>query len=128
MDQCTAMTLISPPAHLADLLANAEPAHVLCELGEGHEGDHAQMLWDDDANDLAAWARWNERRVRLVPRPWCPENASSGEEEVCGLFAGHPSGHSWEVTDPTREALCHALAMKHPDLFPECTGPEDRAD
>ncbi|MFS0696435.1 hypothetical protein [Streptomyces nitrosporeus] len=97
MARCTATTLIAPPGPLAPLLEDARPASVRCELGAGHHGDHAQMLWDDDANEAAVWARWDERRSRLLPLRWCP--VPDGAGEACGLFANHPPGHEWEIDE-----------------------------
>ncbi|WP_326699249.1 hypothetical protein OG909_19240 [Streptomyces sp. NBC_01754] len=117
MNQCTAFTLLSPPRHLADLLKDAEPGHVLCELGEGHGDDHAALLWDLDEDSGGVWARWNERRSRLAPFAWCPE--ADVEGGACELFAEHSSGHSWEVVDPTRAALWEQAERMRSHLFPE---------
>ncbi|MEU0920012.1 hypothetical protein [Streptomyces cyaneofuscatus] len=122
MNQCTAVALLPPPDHVIALSApghRPEPGHVLCELGEHHEGhDHAAMLWDEGGQDGGAvWAWWNGERTQLVPLPWC--RALDPRDDACGLFAGHPSGHSWEVTDPTHEAITRVLAHQHPHLFPE---------
>ncbi|MEV7899975.1 hypothetical protein AB0O63_38135, partial [Streptomyces cyaneofuscatus] len=96
----------------------------LCELGEDHENhkvdaDHAAMLWDEGGRyGGAVWVRWNTERAELVPLPWCSA-LDPCNEEACGLFAGHPSGHSWEVIDPTDEAITRVLAEQYPHLFPE---------
>lgn len=97
VNRCTATTLISPPEPFADLLEDARPSPVLCALGEKHDGDHAQMLWDDSGDELAAWVRWDSRRTRLAPLRWCP--VQNGAGEACGLFAGHPSRHDWEINE-----------------------------
>ncbi|MFF1461538.1 hypothetical protein [Streptomyces sp. NPDC058330] len=121
MDQCTAFTLLSPPRHLVELLDDPEPAYVLCELGEGHQGDHATLLWDLDGDSGGVWARWDERRTRLAPFAWCPE--VDGEGGACELFAEHSSGHSWDVIDPTRAALWELVKRDSPHLFPEQDAP-----
>ncbi|MFB6909158.1 hypothetical protein ACFCWB_33265 [Streptomyces bacillaris] len=122
MDQCTGIMLTTAPAHIITLLSvvrEFRAGHVLCELGEEHDGDHATMLWDEDAGPGgAAWARWNGRGVQIASLDWCPE-AATGKENACGLFADHPAAHGWEVTDPTREAISRELAKGHPDLYPE---------
>ncbi|MFD6800788.1 hypothetical protein [Streptomyces cyaneofuscatus] len=123
MKQCTAVALLPPPDHVLALSApehRPEPGHVLCELGEDHEGDadHATMLWDEGGlPGSAVWVRWNTERTELAPLPWCP--ALDPRNDACGLFAGHPPGHSWEVADPTDEAITRVLAAQHPHLFPE---------
>ncbi|MYX13592.1 hypothetical protein GTY67_09160 [Streptomyces sp. SID8374] len=131
MNQCTAVVLLPPPDHVIALSIpghRPEPGHLLCELGEEHQGhenhqdhedtDHAAMLWEEGGrHGGAVWARWNTERTELVPLPWCTALDSRGE--ACGLFARHPSGHSWEVTDPTDEAIMRVLAEQHPHLFPE---------
>ncbi|CAD5946175.1 MULTISPECIES: hypothetical protein [Streptomyces] len=126
MKQCKAVAFLPPPDHVIALAApghRPEPGHVLCELGEDHENhkgdaDHAAMLWDEGGRyGGAVWARWNTERTELVPLPWC--SALDSRNEACGLFAGHPPPHSWEVTDPTDEAITRVLAERHPHLFPE---------
>ncbi|WP_411083101.1 hypothetical protein [Streptomyces sp. cmx-18-6] len=122
MKQCTASALLPPPEHVVRLAAPGSPpeaGHVLCELGEGHEGDHAAMLWDDDANDEAVWARWNANGTNLAGLLWCVAPDARGESS-CGLFARHPSGHGWEIVDAAADeaAVEAALAGEYPHLFP----------
>ncbi|MFJ6612601.1 hypothetical protein ACIQPT_20255 [Streptomyces sp. NPDC091289] len=120
MNQCTAVALLPPPDHVVALSVpghRPEAGHVLCELGEGHDGDHAAMLWDEGGRPgRGVWAWWNAERARLAPLPWC--SALDTRNEACGLFGGHPAGHSWEVTDPTDEAITQEIAHQHPYLFP----------
>ncbi|MEV7054197.1 hypothetical protein AB0N95_01835 [Streptomyces microflavus] len=121
MNQCTAVVLLPPPDHVVALSVpghRPEAGYVLCELGEHHDGHHAGMLWDEGVRPgSAVWARWDAEQTELVPLPWC--SALDTRDEACGLFAGHPSGHSWQVTDPTHEAITRHLAEQHPHLFPE---------
>ncbi|MGW8485336.1 hypothetical protein [Streptomyces sp. NPDC055886] len=42
---------------------------------------------------------------------------ADGPDHPEPLFDGHPSGHGWEVTDPTDEAITRDLARRHPHLF-----------
>ncbi|AEN09708.1 MULTISPECIES: hypothetical protein [unclassified Streptomyces] len=125
MNQCTGLLFLPPPAYVTRLATPDRPmeaGHVLCELGEGHDDDHAGVLWDDDANDGAVWARWDGYRRCLVGLPWC--TATDVEGDACGLFAGHPSGHSWEVVDPTQEAILAHLVQEHPHLHRDQDGPD----
>ncbi|MEV4878522.1 hypothetical protein [Streptomyces cyaneofuscatus] len=122
MNQCTSVALLPPPDHLLALAApghRPEAGYVLCELGEEHDDQHAAMLWDEGGRPgSAVWVRWKgSGRGRLTPLPWCP--ALDTRNEACGLFAAHPSAHSWGITDPTDEAITLVLARQHPHLFPQ---------
>ncbi|MEU3435824.1 hypothetical protein [Streptomyces sp. NPDC006863] len=123
MNQCTAIALLPPPAHVLALTAapghhHPEAGHILCELGEHHDGDHATMLWDEGAHPASAvWVHWHTHRARLLPHSWCAALDPRDTDNACGLFAGHPPGHSWDITDPTDEAITHDLARQHPHLF-----------
>ncbi|MCW8219834.1 hypothetical protein ACIPJG_07920 [Streptomyces halstedii] len=122
MNQCTAFVLLSPPPHLVALLEDPEPGYVLCELGEGHDADHATLLWDLDGDSGGVWARWGEQRARLVPFAWCGDVDAEGN--ACELFAEHSAGHSWDVIDPTSAVLWELAERGHPHLFPEGDRPE----
>ncbi|WP_435856011.1 hypothetical protein [Streptomyces physcomitrii] len=118
--QCTAVALLPAPEHLARFAVPGFPlqdGHVLCELGEGHADDHAQMLWDDDLNSEGIWVRWggSGSTATLTGLPWCPATDDRGD--ACWLFAGHPSGHAWQVVDPTMEALGAEMARLYPHLY-----------
>ncbi|WP_103531138.1 hypothetical protein [Streptomyces sp. SM11] len=120
MNECTAVALLPPPEILIRLAAPGslpEAGHVLCELADGHENDHAMVLWEDDANRVAVWARWSEGRATLAELPWCGTLDARGED-ACGLFAGHPSAHAWDIVDPTLAAVDAELAREHPHLAP----------
>jgi hypothetical protein len=54
---------------------------------------------------------------RLLFMAWCEAPAENGDG--CTFFRDHSAGHSWEVTDPTIDALCDDLARRHPHLFPD---------
>ncbi|MFJ3575154.1 hypothetical protein [Streptomyces rubiginosohelvolus] len=121
MDQCTAVTLLPPPDFVlrlaaADCGSRPEAGHLLCELAADHDGDHAMALWDDDTNRTAVWARWSGERATLAERAWCGAVEPRGED-ACGMFAGHPSAHDWDVTDPTLAAVDAVLAGEYPHLF-----------
>ncbi|MFE7139439.1 hypothetical protein ACFVAG_16980 [Streptomyces sp. NPDC057644] len=122
MNQCTAVALLPPPEHVLALSIpgrhRPEAGHVLCELGEDHDETHATMLWDEGGRPgSAVWVRWGAGDARLLPLPWCPARDPRDADDACGLFVGHPSGHSWAVTDPTDEAITRDLARRHPHLF-----------
>ncbi|MEE1803903.1 hypothetical protein PUR57_35425 [Streptomyces sp. JV176] len=118
MDQCTAVTVFSAPRHLAIIPEFAEPSYVLCELGEHGNGDHARCLSDDGVKGGAVWFRWTDDGwTKIVALPWCTGVDSRGD--ACTLFADHSPEHSWDVTDPTREAMMRQYAKEHPHLFPE---------
>ncbi|MFJ6615262.1 hypothetical protein ACIQPT_33865 [Streptomyces sp. NPDC091289] len=119
---CTAVALLPPPEFVVRLAgpgAPPEAGHVLCELGEDHDGLHTALLWDEDVNKEAVWVRWNGcGAAGLVALPWCGVPDARGED-ACGLFAGHPSAHDWNVMDPTLAAVDAVLAAEHPRLFPQ---------
>lgn len=123
VNQCTAVALLPPPKHVLALSAHnghhrPEAGHVLCELGEAHEAAHAAMLWDERGRPgRAVWIRWGAEPARLLPLPWCPARGPRNADDACGLLNGHPSGHSWDITDPTDEAITGELARQHPHLF-----------
>ncbi|MFJ9622102.1 hypothetical protein [Streptomyces sp. NPDC101181] len=119
--QCTAVALLPPPEFLVRLTAPGrrppQAGHVLCELAATHEGDHAMLLWEDDARRVAVWARWDGRRANLAELAWCAvTDARTGD--ACGLFAGHPAAHDWDVTDPTLAAVDAVLAGERPHPGP----------
>ncbi|WP_330174516.1 hypothetical protein OG875_13780 [Streptomyces sp. NBC_01498] len=112
MLKCTAVKQLPPIPNAAK-----EPPHVICELGEHGDTEHAQMLWDEDERDGAVWARWDGARGGGVEfMVWCGFY-HKGRDEACGLFKGHPAGHSWDVVDPTLKALADLIAGKVPYVF-----------
>ncbi|MFE2292841.1 hypothetical protein [Streptomyces sp. NPDC059452] len=120
MNKCTAVARFDPPDRVVAFFASVhrlESRHLLCELGEDHSDDHAAMLWDEGGRPgSAVWARWAGKNMRLASLDWC--TALTSNEEACGLFGGHPSAHTWDVTDPSLEAWRRALAKDIPGLFP----------
>lgn len=122
MNQCTAVALLPPPDHLVALAPaghRPEAGHVLCELGEEHDDQHAAMLWDEGGRPgSAVWVRWKGSGLaKLMPLAWCP--VRDPRNQACELFAAHPSAHSWDIADPTDEAITLVLARQHPRLFTE---------
>lgn len=127
MSQCTAVALLPPPEHVVRYAVPGEPpeaGYVLCELAEHHTGEHAALLWDVDASREGVWVRWHGsggcssgggsgERARLAGLAWCAAvDARSGD--ACGLFAGHPSAHDFDVVDPTLVEM-DAHLDGHPD-------------
>ncbi|MFE4690240.1 hypothetical protein ACFRH6_09310 [Streptomyces sp. NPDC056749] len=84
---------------------------------ENHDVDHAGYLWDA-GREGAYWCRWRGAGITLVLVPYCGARHPRADE-VCTLFAEHPEGHSWEVRDPTIEALRAAFVREFPELFPD---------
>ncbi|MFJ7409683.1 hypothetical protein ACIQWZ_02590 [Streptomyces sp. NPDC098077] len=119
MNQCTAVALLPPPEFLIRLAApggsRPEAGYLVCELAADHEGDHTMALWDDDANRAAVWARWSGDLAVLAELAWCGAIDPWGED-ACGLFAGHPAAHDWDIVDPTLAAVDAVLAQGHPHL------------
>lgn len=119
--QCTAFRALPLRETLALFLAGApvdfaggEGTYALCELAENHPGEHADHLWDGDGPDDAVWFLWAGEgagtgcRYRFATLAWCPASAADGD--ACGLHAGHPPPHAWDVRDPTVEALARDVA------------------
>lgn len=119
MLQCTAVAVIPPPPVFAG--DRSEPSYVSCELAEEHDEMHASFL--DDIDGSAVWFVWRSLCGRFLLMPWCEAPAENGD--ACTLYRDHPAGHSWEVTDPTIDALCDELARQHPHLFPDRETNED---
>ncbi|MFM9445038.1 hypothetical protein [Streptomyces acidiscabies] len=127
--QCTAFTEVPQGvgAHALREIPEIEedwweviPAHALCELGEHDDHtEHASVLWYSlDLDRPRLWmARWTGAGRFSICRfelgAQCFARKPGVEE--CTFFAGHPSGHSWEVKDPVMvalEALPPALRMR----------------
>ncbi|WP_345982090.1 hypothetical protein [Streptomyces sp. DSS69] len=128
MLQCTAVTRLPLSEVLTTLVTmplgpDAPPEdftldqYVLCELGE-HDAvtDHAALLCPAENPDRPAlWFFWTgtstDRTHRITTAPWCPavlRNLSTDAVLGCSLFASHPTGHSWDVTDPLADLIAGA--------------------
>ncbi|MFD5031300.1 hypothetical protein ACFVWX_31885 [Streptomyces sp. NPDC058220] len=101
----------NPPAELMEAVAT----HAVCELGEGHGGEHADHVWDEDERGGAMWFLWTDSAHRFAVLRWC-ETLAADPDEACTVFAEHPSAHSWAVVDPVREALW-ADVERHPERW-----------
>ncbi|MFE5901118.1 hypothetical protein ACFQ67_27390 [Streptomyces sp. NPDC056488] len=132
MLQCTAVHPLPPPETLLLVAVRQDAApngpvsflsdHMLCEFGEGHDGSHADLLWETgtlswETGTLpkGVWARWADSgAVEFVPLPWCGAENETGE--WCAVLSEHPPGHKWEVTDPTRTAFA-ADVIANPEKY-----------
>ncbi|MDT9683665.1 hypothetical protein RND61_16570 [Streptomyces sp. TRM76323] len=110
MLQCTAVTAVRTP--------HGGFGHPMCELGEEHEGEHAEFCWDDDATGGAVWFRWSALGGRFVLLPAC-EVTGGAYGDACTLFRNHPAAHAWNVVDPTLEAVRQELERQFPELLRE---------
>ncbi|MHC5908204.1 hypothetical protein ACVNF4_30620 [Streptomyces sp. S6] len=128
MLQCTGVRLVPVREVLALLESAPEGAYedcefaegyVCCELAEGHPGEHADFLWDGEAEDDGQWILWGEDGFRFAVLRWCEASHTNGD--ACGLFGAHPLVHAWDISDPTVETLLQDLTTN-----PENWGlPED---
>ncbi|MFI6350504.1 hypothetical protein [Streptomyces sp. NPDC050560] len=125
MLQCTALRRLPVPETLLRAGAAGDPpedpvwcanGYAACELGAGHEGEHADHLWDVPGPYAAVWFLWNDGDGghRFATLRWCTAVPHGGHG--CELYAGHPPGHSWAVVDPTHEALTADIAA-HPERW-----------
>lgn len=99
------MQLVGAPI---ECLAVFPEGFALCELGahEDEDSDHAVFVWETTNIDQGLWFWWNDTESKLAIAPWCGQSSASGVSgSACHLFAQHPSAHSWDVHDPTHEAL-----------------------
>ncbi|MFF2849549.1 hypothetical protein ACFVT5_24915 [Streptomyces sp. NPDC058001] len=116
MHQCEATTPVPPLGLLFAILAGQgralgndlahAPTRAHCELGHGHDGEHADHVWDWDHQPThALWARWNNGDTpRYESLPWC-ETADGPQNDACTLYRDHPHPHAWALHDPGTEAL-----------------------
>lgn len=112
MRRCTSAVRLDFPAHVVALFAptlRLEDHDAFCELGEGHDEDHADLISIEDPTgpDRAVWARWKQGTARLASLDWC--QTENHKEDACGLFADHPAAHGWDVRDLLKEAQALAL-------------------
>lgn len=58
------------------------------------------------------WALWRDgaEPSAVIEIPDCP--AGREVDEPCSEFAGHPGGHSWELSDPPRIAAPFPLLLR----------------
>ncbi|MFB6902900.1 hypothetical protein ACFCWB_01335 [Streptomyces bacillaris] len=133
MLQCTAVTRIPLDDILTALITlPGEPdtlaptPFVLCELGE-HPAptDHAALLRPAEQPDHPAlWLFWTATHTpgahpahRIDTAPWCPatlRNLTTDAVLPCSLFNRHPTGHSWDITDPLADLIVGPLTTDDP--------------
>ncbi|MER6638514.1 hypothetical protein [Streptomyces microflavus] len=126
MLQCTAVTRVPLSEVLIALVTMPEGPdtppdddftldhYVLCELGEhASHIDHAALLYPAENPDRPAlWFFWTgtdtDRTHRITTAPWCPailRHLRTDATLRCSFFNSHPTGHSWEVTDPLGDLI-----------------------
>ncbi|WP_112491570.1 hypothetical protein [Streptomyces bacillaris] len=128
MLQCTAVTRIPLDDILTALITlpgepdtTAPTPYVLCELGEHHAPTHhAALLRPADQPDHPAlWLFWTSTGTpdthpahRIDTAPWCPatlHHLANNAVLPCSLYHQHPTGHSWDITDPLADLIAGPL-------------------
>lgn len=126
MLQCTAVTRVPLSDTLTALITTADAPdtppedfsldhYVLCELGEHDTStEHAALLSPANPPDHPAlWLYWTGTDThRITTAPWCPatlHNLTTGTTLHCSLYDPHPTGHSWDITDPLGDLLVGPL-------------------
>ena len=99
--RCCQSGLILTGAQAVELISLPDGAHeiteaVLCELQDGHTGQHA-ALGQTDGQQRDWWIRW---ATEIVVLDCCPSIAPGDDEMVCTLPDGHDGGHDFELADP----------------------------
>ncbi|MFD3954892.1 MULTISPECIES: hypothetical protein [Streptomyces] len=132
--QCTAVTRIPLDDTLTALitLPGEHPTptpYALCELGEHPTPtDHAALLRPADNPDRPAlWLFWTGTGTpdtpthRIDTAPWCPatlHHLTNNATLPCSLFNRHPTGHSWDITDPLGDLIAGTLTTDDPQGRP----------
>lgn len=135
MLQCTAVTRVPLSEVLTALVTMAHGPdtspddftldhYVLCELGE-HDvrTEHAALLSPAESPDRPAlWFHWTgtdtDRTHRITTAPWCPailRHLRTDATLRCSLFTSHPTGHSWDITDPLGDLIAGAAGADTDD-------------
>ncbi|MEV6132722.1 hypothetical protein AB0M05_39075 [Streptomyces violaceusniger] len=108
MTAATLQRTANPPSNLPKFLL-ALGTYALCELGEEHDGNHSEHVWDTAVGE-ALWLMWgSDGGHQLITMPACEEISPSDDELVCYLHQGHSAAHSWDVQDPARDELREVL-------------------
>jgi hypothetical protein len=81
-----------------------------CKTQVDHPGAHHGLVLDLAGPDTGAvWAVWTEFGEHLVVLPDCPASSEDGMT-ACGLYDGHPAGHTWQLYDPLMAAVRRKMA------------------
>ncbi|MGW2842403.1 hypothetical protein ACWCWD_32015 [Streptomyces sp. NPDC001493] len=118
-------TMEGAPEQPADHLSLLDE-YALCELGEHAEDvEHAAFIGGaEDGSDIELWMYWDDglparfeesRSCRAVM--WLISRPDRADR--CTLPPGHPSGHSWDVTDPLGDLLDEAARRAVSPLLDE---------
>jgi hypothetical protein len=100
--RCSAPTEATA-SQLAALNALSDPVepvtlHLVCELADGHEDDHAAFAVASHGGDQWWWLRWNRQCHDLVQIDPCQVTEREGSDpEYCLFPAGHPGSHSFDL-------------------------------
>ena len=84
--------------------------HVRCTLQAHAGGLHAGFVMQLDGVDTGSvWTHWTRGTLpaAVVVHPDCPATHPPTREPCCE-YAGHPGGHTYEITDP--DDLADAVA------------------
>ncbi|MCX4773395.1 MULTISPECIES: hypothetical protein [unclassified Streptomyces] len=78
------------------------PDRLICELGKGHTGEHADCLDTMGRGTFDVWLRWNGDDFTYVCAAPCEQvdpTIAPLLRQACWLFTDHEPGHSWEFED-----------------------------
>ncbi|MGN5631273.1 hypothetical protein [Streptomyces sp. AC154] len=83
-----------PPVGGAEL-----PDRLVCELHQGHAGEHGGCLDSMGRGTFDVWLRWSGGASSYVCAEPCEQvdaTLAPRFQQACWLFTGHEPGHSWE--------------------------------
>jgi hypothetical protein len=109
--RCGAAAQATAPqfAALSALPDPVEPVtpHLVCELSDGHEDDHAALAVASHKGEQWWWVRWGRHRHDVVQIDPCEVTEPEAPDlEFCLLPAGHPGSHSFDIQPwPAREVV-----------------------
>ena len=82
---------------LPDPVESVSP-HLVCELADDHEDDHAALAVASHGGDQWWWVRWGRQRHDVDQIDPCDVTESEAPDpEFCLFPAGHPGSHSFDL-------------------------------
>jgi len=94
--QATASQFVALSA-LPDPVEPVTP-RLVCELADGHEGDHAALAVASHGGDQWWWLRGDRQRHDVVQIDPCEvTEPESADPEFCLFPAGHSGSHSFDL-------------------------------